>query len=360
VLLDESTLLRDMKGLEFGREARGSSAHFFVSQRRGTSRSWRRTRRPSSCWETLLTAGRRLRVKWGSGCPWRRTEMECSKRCVFRDCGGRGVTLTCPQGEEVTQSHKVQSTRVVVEQAFADLKRAKVMTGNKIRTASQFGALLDCVIALHNFEVLRKANPNFELPPRRGAIPGEHIFTPLVPSNEVDLKIPADAPNLSLVDYRHIKQFKDLLPSAARAMRQATELGGKECVFYPTVGKRGQNLHKGAYVLQLRVQEEVLGVWTVRYLVGASYSYETHTGIFKMSPDDAVISSACDCFAGWVLRALCCVFARSNPSHLILAFFFFSARPCSHLYAVLLQLLDLNGSEDDMKLVRRGRNVCVV
>ena len=50
-------------------------------------------------------------------------------------------------------------------------------------------------------------------------------------------------------------------------------------------------------MLQLRVQEELLGTWTVKYLVGASYSYETHTGYFKMSRDNAVMGSVCDCFS---------------------------------------------------------------
>ena len=202
------------------------------------------------------------------------------------------------QGDEVAKSHKVQSVRAVVEQTIADLKLAKVMEGNKIKTVSKFEKVLDCVIGLHNLRVLLKANPQFDIPPRRAAIQGEHIFKPLVPENEVDLKIPADAPDLSLKTYRHLSKFKDFLPSAAKAIGNALELHGKEGIFYPTVRKRGENLFKGAYVLQLKVQEELLGVWTVKYLVGASYSYETHTGYFKMSRDNAVMSSICDCFSG--------------------------------------------------------------
>jgi hypothetical protein len=192
----------------------------------------------------------------------------------------------------------VQSVRAVVEQTIADLKLAKIMTWNKISTVADFEKILDCVIALHNLRVLLKANPQFDIPPRRAAIPGEHIFKPLVPEKDVDLKIPADAPNLALPENRHIKSFKDFLPSAAGAMRNALELHGEEGIFYPTVRKRGENLYNGAYVLQLSVQEELLGVWTVKYLVGASYSYETHTGYFQMSRDNAVINSICDCFSG--------------------------------------------------------------
>ena len=57
-------------------------------------------------------------------------------------------------------------------------------------------------------------------------------------------------------------------------------------------------MYNGAYVLQLRVQEEVLDTWTVKYIVGASYSYEIHTGYFKMSRGNAVMGNTCDCFSG--------------------------------------------------------------
>lgn len=185
-----------------------------------------------------------------------------------------------------------------MEQTIADLKLAKVMSGNKLSAVSDFEEVLDCVIALHNLRVLLKANSLFDIPERRAAIPGEHVFKRLVAENNVDLKIPADLPNLSLTKYRHISNFKDFLPSAAGAMRKALELHGNEGIFYPTVRKRGENLYNGAYVLQLRVQEELLGTWTVKYLVGASYSYETHTGYFQTSRDNAVIASICDCFSG--------------------------------------------------------------
>lgn len=198
----------------------------------------------------------------------------------------------------MTNSHKVQSVRAVVEQTIADLKLAKVMSSNKISTVAEFEKILDCVIALHNLRVLLKADPRFDMPHRRAAIPGEHVFGPKVPEKDVDLKIPADEPDLTLAEYQHIRSFKEFLPSAAGAMRRALELRGKESVFYPTVRKRGLNLYNGAYVLQLRVQEEELDSWTVKYIVGASYSYETHTGFFQMSRDNAAINSICDCFSG--------------------------------------------------------------
>jgi len=237
-------------------------------------------------------------MKWGWGCRCRSGETVPSKRCDFSVFVGTRMTLMSCQGEEVAKSHSVQSVRAVVEQAFADLKQAKVMESNKIRTAADFEKLLDCVIALHNLRVLIKADPQYDIPARRAAIPDEHIFKPLVPEKDVDLKIPANPPNLDALEYRHIRDFKHFLPSAAPAIVKALEKHGKDTVFFPTVAARGKNLYDGAYVAQLRVQDEPLDVWTVKYIVGASYSYDRHEGYFQMSRDDAVIRSACDCFAG--------------------------------------------------------------
>lgn len=203
------------------------------------------------------------------------------------------------QGEDVTASHRVQSVRATVEQTIADLKLFKVMEGNKVGAAENFERVLDCVIGLHNLSVLLKHNPRFAIPARRAAVLGDHVFKPSVPQKDVDLKIPADEPNLSEPKFVHIRKFKKFLPSANKAILKALELGGEESVFFPTVRKRGQNLYNGAYVLQLRVQEEMMDSWTVKYLVGASYSYETHVGYFQMSRENAVINSICDCYSGY-------------------------------------------------------------
>jgi hypothetical protein len=41
-----------------------------------------------------------------------------------------------------------------------------------------------------------------------------------------------------------------------------------------------------------------LDVWTVKYIVGASYSYETHSGYVQMSKEDAALKHICDCYSG--------------------------------------------------------------
>jgi hypothetical protein len=173
-----------------------------------------------------------------------------------------------------------------------------VMESNKIKSVAAFEQVLDCVIGLHNLRVLLKADPDFDIPARRDAIQGDHIFKPLIPTNDVSLNIPVKHPNLGLGEYRHIREFKEFLPSAAPAIKRALELHGDDGVFFPTVRKRGKNLYDGAYVLQLKVQNEGHEVWTVKYLVGASYSYETHVGYLQISRENAVCRSICDCFSG--------------------------------------------------------------
>ena len=205
--------------------------------------------------------------------------------------------LRC-KGDDIKETHKVQSVRAKVEHVFADLKQAKVMFSNKIQRAEEFEGVLDCVIALHNLRVLLKVNPNFDIPLRRHPIEGEHVFRPFVPQKDVDLKIPADEPKLADPKYHHIRKFKEFLPSAISAVKKALERGGEGCVFFPVALVRGKNLYNGAYVLQLRVQDEGHDRWTIKYVVGASYSYELHHGYFQMDKGNPVLCHICDCYAG--------------------------------------------------------------
>ena len=129
------------------------------------------------------------------------------------------------------ESHKVQSVRAVVEQTIRDLKCFKIMDGNKIKAVAEFEQVLDCVIALHNLRVLLKGDQKFDLPARRAAVPGDHVFKPSVPQKDVDLKIPADAPDLSKPEYHDIRDFKGFLASAAPAVKNALEKKA-ETVFF--------------------------------------------------------------------------------------------------------------------------------
>lgn len=233
------------------------------------------------------------------------------------------------------------------------------MDGNKVKAAAGFEQTLDVVLALHNFKVLRGRNQEFDIPRRRAPILGDHIFHPIVPEKDVDLKIPEDPPNLSLPKFRHIDRFIQFLPSAVKGIKEALERQGKECIFFPVVLERARNLFNGAYVLQLQVQDEGLDTWSVKYLVGASYSYETHVGYFTLAKDAAAAGHICDCFSGYcslvigghMLMFRFCVL-WSLLGEVALLTFFFSARACSHLGACLMLLLAMNDPEWEAVVVR--------
>lgn len=205
---------------------------------------------------------------------------------------------THPQSPVLKDNHSVQSHRVVVEQTIGDLKRAKILFGNKVAKIKERAKDLDCVLALHNLRVRRKTDPKYSIPPRRRPLPEEHVFGPLVPFEELDLKIPPRVTSQMEAKVSHVRAFQQFLTSQVAALREALAVGEEECVFYPAVGSRGGNLFNGAYVLQLRVSRLTHGRWAVKYIVGASYSYETHEGHFEMVDGIPVDCHICDCYAG--------------------------------------------------------------
>jgi hypothetical protein len=145
----------------------------------------------------------------------------------------------------VAKSHKVQSVRAVVEQTIADLKLAKVMERNKIKTVSKFEKVLDCVIGLHNLRVLLKANPQFDIPVRRAAIHGEHIFRPQVPENEVDFKIPADAPDLSVKKVSPFEQVQGFPSFGCQSNGECARVAWKRVCFLSHGAKARRKLVQG-------------------------------------------------------------------------------------------------------------------
>ena len=82
-----------------------------------------------------------------------------------------------------------------------------------------------------------KANKDFDIPKRRAAVPGKHIFKPLIPADQVDLKIPAKKLDLNGSDLKHVKAFTELLTSADKT--RGDQAGWKGVFFSPTVRKRG-------------------------------------------------------------------------------------------------------------------------
>lgn len=190
----------------------------------------------------------------------------------------------------------MQSARTFVEHSFSDLKKFHVLDGNKINSARTFAQLLDCCMGLHNFILEVKRDPRYQIPRRNRTIEAEHVFTT---ASEKNLKIP-DPPRTNVINRAsHVEEFKNYLKLRRNDLAVAIGEGEGRSIFFPHVNYRGENLYDGAYVLQLRLQKGVVDDWYVRFVVGASYSYERHEGYFHLTRGMIVEASICDCFAGY-------------------------------------------------------------
>ena len=133
---------------------------------------------------------------------------------------------------------------------MGEIQLWKVMFGNKVREAEKFEKVLDCVLALHNLNILMKHDENFVLPEVRAPIHGAHLFKQ---KKELKLKIPAAPTPQMLRKSPQIAKFQDFMRTTIAQVRKWLQIGGQWCLFSPTIGKRGENLFKGGYCLQLRL-----------------------------------------------------------------------------------------------------------
>lgn len=196
----------------------------------------------------------------------------------------------------------MQSQRVVVENAFANIKLWECLQDNNVESVKFVEKQLDCVFALHNFQKLRIHVPNYDIEIRKHIIIDSHV---LISKKLPNLGIPDPYIQRNNVDVSHIFKFERMLKSAVLAFECALGLAPENtrnhknsCIFTQTVSARGKNLFLGGYVLQIRLMEQANDVWAVRYIVGASYSYDLHVGYFETRKDLAVIRNICDCYSG--------------------------------------------------------------
>ncbi len=68
-------------------------------------------------------------------------------------------------------------------------------------------------------------------------------------------------------------------------------------IFSDRTLKRGENLFLGGNVIQIAVEEENLGVWRVRFNVGASRKFTTYKCYSRLNKDAGVLSCVCECKA---------------------------------------------------------------
>jgi hypothetical protein len=102
----------------------------------------------------------------------------------------------------------------------------------------------------------------FDLLPRNFAVAGDYVFKLKIPQEDVDLKIPADAPDLSKPEYRNIRDFKGFL--AACSSSRCEERAGKEgtrLYYFPNSQDPRPELVQWCLRASIAAAERVVGVF---------------------------------------------------------------------------------------------------
>lgn len=195
-------------------------------------------------------------------------------------------------------THKVQSHRGLIERMFAALKKWQILQGGSVDFPETLEKELDVALALHNINLLDKAERMELIPGRAKYAPDAHIITrDLEPS----LKIPKPMTLDNAKFPAHWKTFKSamtsILPELGRILKREGE-GAKENPFSKRKSKRGHNLFSGGYVSSLQCEALPNDVWRLKASVHASMKQATYECYFEMQKGDVLIRQACMCKSG--------------------------------------------------------------
>jgi hypothetical protein len=122
-------------------------------------------------------------------------------------------------------------------------------------------------LALQNLIEMHRAGNMQSIPQKAPHLPDAHIITP------TEIKFPKIPTPTKMTDQDfpvHLKRFHVFLTSHAAIIRKWLFDASWEQIFSNRQEQRGENLVKGANVLQIRVHERRDGVWIVQGDVGAS------------------------------------------------------------------------------------------
>ncbi len=189
----------------------------------------------------------------------------------------------------------MQSFRGTIERMFAHLKKWEILQGGQIDSILRREKELDVAMALHNLNLRDRLNLMAAIPKRAKHAAGSHILTLDIPPKvtipkavkETDAKFPP-----------HVKKFINDLTTMGPTLHKIA-VGMKPFdIFSDRNWKRGENLFLGGNVVQIAVEEEDLGIWRVRFNVGASRKYTTYKCFARLNKDAGVLQSACECKAG--------------------------------------------------------------
>lgn len=191
----------------------------------------------------------------------------------------------------------VQSYRGLIERMFARLKKWEVLSGGTLDSIDLMEMELDVAMALQNLNELDRLGLMDRIPARVQFAPLSHIVTRDV---EPSLKIPK-AVNVGDRNFPpHLRQFHAALPAIVPTLLKIVGGVPPFLIFSPRVLKRGENLFLGGNVLQIRAEEEGLGVWRVCFRVGASMKLNVYNCYARLRGNEGVLASCCECKNGYV------------------------------------------------------------
>jgi hypothetical protein len=193
------------------------------------------------------------------------------------------------------KTHKVQSHRGMVERIIRRVKEFGSVQGMKIESIEKFETLLDNVCAQHNLKEMMRQGLGHLIPKVAPCAPEAHIFTvDLEPSLKIPREVSLNSPKMPL----HLKQFHEELKSVVPQLQKILAGVSHKACFSTRVLARGRNLFEGANVLQVTVQDEGDGLYTLRFNVGASMKSPVYKCYVQLKKDLGLIRQACECKNG--------------------------------------------------------------
>jgi hypothetical protein len=205
------------------------------------------------------------------------------------------VTFCSVQGEDLKRTHVVQSHRGLVERVIQRIKLFKVLEGTSVDSIAMFEKLLDVACALVNLKELCRLNCLDSIPAVARHAPDAHIITnDLGVPQAISRTQPGDSPHLA----QHVLAFREALTAIVPELQRVLRGEGNYSCFTVRVRARGKSLFEGANVLHVQPQDEGDGLWTIRFVVGASMKAISYVCYVQIKKDLAVRQQVCECKNG--------------------------------------------------------------
>lgn len=189
----------------------------------------------------------------------------------------------------------MQSYRGLVERIIRCLKEFGISQGGTIDSIEKLEMEVDIVCELHNLKVRTREKLLKKIPKKGKFEVNAHIITPdLDPPLKIPRSVPLDSPKVP----SHVTRFREELSSIVPKLERILKGDDPDCPFSGRVLARGNNLFEGCNVLQVAVQDEDDGLYTVRFHVGASMKNPVYKCFVQIKKDVGVVQQVCECKQG--------------------------------------------------------------